>query len=561
MCGIRSRLLSLGRDHRFSTADLVVACLWLLLALLSLPSLILLSRAYLENQDYSHGFLVPLGALMLMRQRWREGRAAGDSFRTAGAALLLMGIGLILMGQWYDTALRPGYLGHVFVRGTGVWFALSGMIWIFLGWRATLVLAPALAFLLFAIPLPGALTKPFTAWLQQLVSVVSTSVLRGFGVQVYREGNILHLMNKTLGVAEACSGVRSMMVLLALAVGVGLYLRLRRHRITLLVVISPLAAVVGNVLRVTISGMLCAHGRPEFLDGRLHDALGFLTVLVSGGLLLIVAAIMVRLESRDSARSNEAPLRELMNGRNLSRVKPRTGLLCVAAGMLIAGVLLAWTINQHYRVPLPADNHSDHSWPPLAEFPLQIGEYACTQNHLLTDNEVGILKPSDHTVRWYRGPNDEELMCTIIYWAPGLDSALWPGHSRPGKPHSPDGCYPGAGWEREARFDEDVSFEWLTVPQAHIRLYRKPLESRAVLFWRRACPLQYKQPSPFRGGGVVSRLELLFSSWNRPLARTVNGRSSVLISVRVTASPEAARRTAIDFAEQVAFLLPEYGID
>jgi len=539
----------------------------------SAPTLIGLSGVYATNSDYSHGFLIPLVGLILAKQRWKRAiSTAGTSSQAGGLCLLFLGCALVLFGQWYETALRPGYLGHLFLRGTGLLTALCGLTWAMLGWRSTIVLAPALGFLCFAIPLPESFLLPFTSMLQRFVSVASEQILRVLGTEVYRDGNVLHLHNQALGVADACSGIRSLAVLLSISVGTGLYLQLRHWRAVLLVAAAPAAAVAGNTLRVTVSALLAAHGYEGFAEGPRHDLLGLITVLLSGAALVLVARLLVaagrgvalpphrqnadlmHMPANDSANREQAhrtgaPTRNRWNWQAFS-----SGVSIV---VLLSAITTAWVIHRHYREQLDDPLLLKTNRKTLDQFPRRLGSYTYIRERQLSPPEREMLNPSDHTIRWYSGPSKELIACSIIYWSPQIDSPLSRFRSRPNIPHVPGGCYPVAGWEHERAFDDTITREWLSGYSAHIQLFHKPLESRVILNWFET---EESDRSPFTPSGMRERLALLAASWKEPLTSSVARRFSVSVSVTVRTNPAAAKRTAIHFAKTISPILADYGI-
>lgn len=97
----------------------------------------------------------------------------------------------------------------MFLQGAGWLIASAGWIGMLLGWPRLRFLAPRLSFLVFMVPLPDAWLLTLMLALQRAVAVCSTGLLRAMGLVVCREGDVLHLSSITLGVAGACSGIRS----------------------------------------------------------------------------------------------------------------------------------------------------------------------------------------------------------------------------------------------------------------------------------------------------------------------------------------------------------------
>src|SRR5262249_39742003 len=152
---------------------------------------------------------------------------------------------------------------------------LAGLTWTFWGAPRAQSLGFPLVLLATMVPLPAIVYNMVAAPLQLFASQVATSLAQALGVSIYRDGNIIHLANTSLGVAEACSGLHS---LSALVVGSLLLGFLEDASITgriLLCLISIPLAVAVNVLRVAGTAVLADY-RLEFAEGFYHAFSGWL---------------------------------------------------------------------------------------------------------------------------------------------------------------------------------------------------------------------------------------------------------------------------------------------
>ena len=133
---------------------------------------------------------------------------------------------------------------------------------------------------------------PLQFWLQSATTSAATFVLPMLGVAVERNGFVLSLPNGDLGVAEACSGVRSVTALTAIAAFVAWWRGFGFIRGAALVVLSvPVIAGV-NAVRVVVSGLLQEHVGSEYVRGNWHEALGVAMVLFGLGLIVALAHLM-----------------------------------------------------------------------------------------------------------------------------------------------------------------------------------------------------------------------------------------------------------------------------
>ncbi len=157
-----------------------------------------------------------------------------------------------------------------------------------LGWTYYRAVFFAWAFLLFMIPIPAILFNQITFPLQLLASQVASTLLPLLGVPILREGNVLHLPAMPLEVAEACSGIRSLMSLGTLAIVYGYFLEPRTWaRIALTIAAIPIA-VTANASRIVGTGLLVQYWDPDKALGFFHEFSGLVIFVVSFALLIAV---------------------------------------------------------------------------------------------------------------------------------------------------------------------------------------------------------------------------------------------------------------------------------
>ena len=258
--------------------SLVAAFLYLYAAVL--PPLI---ADWLEDPNYSHGFLVPgLSAYFVWDRRQTLARLRPQP-HWGGLVLLWFGLGMLLLG----------HLGaELFLMRSSMVVVLTALVWYLLGRPYVHALAFPLAFLFFMIPLPAILLNAITLPLQLLATQVSTFALQLVQLPVYREGNIIYLPHTTLEVAEACSGLSSLVSLLALAVVLA-YITQRRLSTRWILVLSAIPiALVANAFRIWATGVLAHRYGPHAAEGFYHTFAGWLVFVVALVLLLGEGALL-----------------------------------------------------------------------------------------------------------------------------------------------------------------------------------------------------------------------------------------------------------------------------
>lgn len=243
-----------------------------LLIWLYAPTLDHLVRQWWHDPNFSHGFFVPLFSAFVI---WQErSQLTGLRLRPSWWGLLLLGSGLCL--------LIVGQMGaELFLSRLSLLIVLAGLIVLFLGWNLFRALFFPWAFLLLMIPIPAIIFNQITFPLQLLASKVACTVLPWMGVPVLCEGNVLHLPHIDLEVAEACSGIRSLMSLTTLALIYG-YLMERRNAVRVLLGVASIPiAVAANSVRIVGTGMLAEYWNPDKARGFFHEFSGWLIFMVS----------------------------------------------------------------------------------------------------------------------------------------------------------------------------------------------------------------------------------------------------------------------------------------
>jgi exosortase len=236
-----------------------------------------------QEEGYSYGFLIP--PLAAYATWSRRHSIAAEPVRADGRGLLLTALACL--------TYLVGRLGvEFFLMRLSLVLLFAGFIWTFWGIRRLRVLAFPLVLLASMVPLPTVLYYQVTARLQFYSSTLATGLARFIGLTIYQDGNIIYLPNTSLGVAEACSGLRSALSLFITALLLG-YVECSkiRNRIVLLVLAIPIA-IAFNVVRIAGTAVL-ADMNPELATGFYHTFSGWV-VYVAGSVVLFAAAWLLR---------------------------------------------------------------------------------------------------------------------------------------------------------------------------------------------------------------------------------------------------------------------------
>lgn len=268
---------SMTKNHK----SFIGGGLLLLVALAAVywPVVIPMVKQWGSDPNYSHGYLVPLIAAYMA---WmRKDDLLNSSPQPSLTGLLLFAFGLVM--------LLIGFLGtEYFTMRSSLVVVVAGSILYLLGWEVFKILLAPLCYLLLMVPIPYIIYDAAAFPLKLLVTEVSVLSMKALGIVVWQEGNILMFPNITLEVADACSGLRSIISLLALGAAYAFVLHHKaRDRVILILSTLPIA-VFTNCLRVIATGILAQYFGSAAAEGFFHEFAG---LFVFGAAVVMFVAL------------------------------------------------------------------------------------------------------------------------------------------------------------------------------------------------------------------------------------------------------------------------------
>jgi exosortase len=269
-----------------SRVIVTAAAITLAVVLVFWQVLVRLVDAWIVDGNYSHGFLIIPIALYLVWER-RDKLAAAELRPSALGLVLLAGGALILLAGLWGSEL--------FLSRVALIPVTAGIIWFLFGWNHLKVLAFPIAFLLLMIPIPSIIFNQIAFPLQMFASRVGEWAISAVGIPVLREGNVLILAHTTLEVAEACSGIRSLVSLITLGIVYGYFMDSRTWVRVLIVVSAVPVAILANGARVAGTGMAAHWIGKEAADGFFHEFSGWIVFLFAFIMILIIQKVIAKL--------------------------------------------------------------------------------------------------------------------------------------------------------------------------------------------------------------------------------------------------------------------------
>lgn len=253
------------------TAILLILGVWLYG-----PVLIRLTRQWWSDPNFSHGFFVPIFSAFVVWQNRARLRAIQPKPSIWGLPVIMISLAMLLVGT---------FGAELFLSRVSFILLIAGAVVFFVGWSMLRAVLFPLCFLLLMVPIPAIVFSQITLPLQMLASKLAAGTLPICGVPVLREGNIINLPAMPLEVAQACSGIRSLMSLTTLAIMYGYLIEQRVWVRVALAVASIPIAVAANGLRIVGTGLIVQYWDPEKAEGFFH--------LFSGWLVFVFSLLML----------------------------------------------------------------------------------------------------------------------------------------------------------------------------------------------------------------------------------------------------------------------------
>lgn len=454
--------------------------------------------AWTGDPDLSHGIFMPIAFLLLLR----EARAGGGKYLTAkwSAGLVLAfglsGLGLLSLAGLYASVLD---WSHALVD-----FLLSGALAVLLAagiaamadervrlmpfnWSA----AVAAGLWVISSPIPPGIYSSLTVLLQLWVSSGVVDTLNLLGVAAAQSGNVIHLAGTSVGVEEACSGVRSLVSCIFCGIFFSGTLVRRPWPRTMMIALAAPLALAMNFLRSLALTLLANRG--VAIAGAWHDATGF---AIMGVTAVLLAALALSL-GRSHARSAESAVLELQaevpgNGAATSHARRDLPL----AFFLTAAALLLFAFLANTRPSASQDRQPPDLWAALPES--VPGWTVATDRTLYRFTDT--LKTDLLAQRVYERPTPKgplQITLYLAYWRPGQAPVSLVAS------HTPDACWPGTGWVLEAPPGgppEPPSIGGRLIAGAESRYFTNRGFPQYVWFWHLydGRPIPYQDPYSFR---------------------------------------------------------------
>lgn len=376
-----------------------IVVLYLLIYAPLLPALV---QDWYEHENYSYGFLIPFIFLYLLWQKREALRNLPVSASPWGALVLLAAVAIGLTGK---------IIGDSFTMRLSMVLALGGLVHLLLGKRYFKILLFPLAYLFLMIPPPYLVVKEVSYYLRFFDAVLATSALQALGIPVYQDSYFLHLPNITLEVADVCSGISSVFVMLAIGTFYTYFLPVRPSLKVLVMMSAIFFTVLANLFRIVLISVIVHYNGPAILGSVFHQFTGTFTFLFAIVMLIALGEFLRRGSSwavpGPSLRQNNEASMDGLKGAGLSPPPARLitpSFLCALA-ILVSTFYLGNSLASKQTVALQKN---------LQTLPAQFGPYLFTADGSWSSPYQDPNAESASS-RIYEGPGKEQVELYIGY--------------------------------------------------------------------------------------------------------------------------------------------------
>ncbi|HVU17515.1 MAG TPA: exosortase/archaeosortase family protein [Candidatus Didemnitutus sp.] len=444
------------------------------LAIASLAISFHLAPEWWRNPDLTHGFFVPVAFVLLLRAarggpyRWLPSNAVTTLLRGAAAlvavALFAMA-GLIAASLGWSHSLCDFLLAGALAAGLGAGLLIladDSVRFLPFNWAAV----TACGIWILASPLPSGTYARVTYALQGEITGNVLEILHWLGIPATQRGNVLELATTTVGVAEACSGVRSLISCLFAGIFfAGWHVR-RPGRRAVLIIAAPLLALLMNLFRSLALTLMANSG--VNIEGFWHDATGIAVLGLTAVILFFLAERMARGKPGAAAESPTEPRTTSVRG--------------ALVGSFLGGIVSVIVLGLVFLFYGPSASESASTREARGFLPdAATGWEVAPSTSLYQFSDI--LRTTDLAQSTYVRTEAGRITQITVY------VAHWNSGEAPVSlvaSHTPDACWPGAGWtlENGSQVRSELAIDHHVLPPAEHRIFANATgQVQQVWFW------------------------------------------------------------------------------
>jgi exosortase D (VPLPA-CTERM-specific) len=413
-----------------------------------------LVRRWIAQEEYSHGFFIPVIALWLLWSRREALLASVGKPSWSGVVLLLLAAVMHILGELSAMFL----LSHV-----GFVVALMGIVLCAGGPSLLRVTFIPIVFLLFAIPTPYFIDAILSWRLQLISSALGVWFIRLFDIPVHLAGNVIDLGHYKLQVVDACSGLRYLYPLMSLGF-LAAYLFQAPFWKRAVVFLSTIPITVAmNSFRIGLIGLLVNSWGPQSADGALHFFEGWIIFIACAALLAAEIYLLTLGTGKSFFGMFYLPKIEVSRRAMVAGPAGRGPLTLGFVLVCALGISIFFIAGRPEILPERTR---------FTTFPTKLGQWT-GRSSLMSPEIEHYLNLDDYIISDYSRPKAGVVNFYVAYYA---------SQRKGSSPHSPIVCIPGGGW-RMTHFERtSYSDDTLTLPFNRVVIERES-SKQLVYYW------------------------------------------------------------------------------
>jgi len=474
-----------------------------------------------NQEEYSHGFLIPLVTLYILWEKKALIQSAIGPPMWSGFVVVLIAIGVFIVGEISALYLLIHYS---FV------LLLIGLSLVTIG-RATKYTYVPLLLLLFAIPLPYVLEVVLTAKLQLISSSIGVDFIRMFQIPVYLEGNVIDLGVYQLQVVEACSGLRYLFPLMSLGFIAAYFYQAAFWKRSIVFLATIPITILMNSFRIGAIGVMVDNWGISMAEGFLHDFEGWIIFMACSVILFIIVWLLEKLTNKGGTLASVFGVVEV----TLPDPEKRYVGQSFSKPLLVTIIMLLMAIVLTQFLDKRVENTPGHV--SFVNFPMKLDAWQ-GKHDKLEQRVIDKLGMTDYLLANYRNDSQQLVNFYVAYYQSQRKGV---------SPHSPRVCIPGGGWEIS-------DLQRITAGNHPINrvIIKKGNQRQLVYYW-------------FQGHGRIVANEYINKWYLLQDAVFKNRTDGALVRVVTSVGPneniKAADQRLLDFMAQAEPELADYILD
>ncbi len=505
-------------DHAIKLNIILLIPILICLGLMYIPTWQWMYQNWTAEDSYSsHGFLIPLISGWLL---WQNRSKLKE---------------LKLQGSWWGIWVLCGALllhsmsgiARVhFTSGISIIFAVAGLTLFLLGTSGLRWAWFPIFYLFCMIPFPSVLVSQITLQLKLMAAEGAARILEFVGYSLIREGSIIYFSHTQLVVGDVCSGLRSLVSLIALGLPfVYLIYACWWRKILMFIALFPVAFIF-NVFRIILLGLVTYYWGPEAASGWVHDFSG---ILLFVGDLITLWGVYLLLKEQAPASVVAAKSEPTISWKSFFQIPIASGFwFKYATTIVFCGCISVISMLYFYK-DYPTENKSY-----TQGFPNQFASWQITKDFPINYRTIQLLETTDILMRYYRRSNQEPPVLLSMVASSTANRKI---------AHPPEICYRGAGYEvmrrEKIKLDNGIEAILLVVYSGKIQ--------ELVLYW-------YKFGGEYTADYYYHQTNVLFNF----LQKQKGGLALIRVSVNITDNADKSLKILQDFVKDMAPLLKDH---